>query len=216
MNKLTSHLNPYAIELCTLARFISDRQWAPAGSGSISFRTNDRQALMTPSFKLKAELSPADLTQFHWQCETPAEIESLEDIHRLIYQAVPNTRIILHIQSWQALVFGRLVHSSQYDCPGYQFPIDCSTETPTLQLQIIDSTSDSTTLAQAITRSSGALLIRSQGLFLWLEDAALAKHWLEAWDFVLHTELEWHKHRGINPALLDPLLLKTAATQDCN
>ena len=53
MNTTTNfQLNPYAVQLCTLSRWISAKQWAPAGSGNFSIRSNaqDITSIKTVNF----------------------------------------------------------------------------------------------------------------------------------------------------------------------
>ncbi len=122
MNMTTNQLNPYAIALCSLGRWISARQWVPAGSGSFSIRTSGTQALITPHHKDKAELSPQDLQPLCW----PSSVTATEpaavthQLHAGIYQQVTQAKVVLQVQSSSALLFSKLVQSSQHQFVGYQ------------------------------------------------------------------------------------------------
>ncbi len=198
----TNQVNPYAIALCTLGRWVSARQWVPAGSGSFSIRTAGQQALMTPTDKDKAELSPQDLQPLQW----PADVATLQSpcrtsqLHASIYQQVQQAKVVLQVQSTAAVLFSKLVLGEQHQFAGYQLQAVLQQQPQqTLTLAILPDTTDVTQLQQAIAQQhqlgQSALLVRGIGLIVWAEQPEQAKRQLEAWDFLLHCELELLKHR---------------------
>lgn len=201
MNMTTNQVNPYAIALCTLGRWISARQWVPAGSGSFSIRTAGQQALMTPADKDKAELSPQDLQPLQW----PTDVATLEvpcrtsQLHASIYQQVHQAKVVLQVQSATAVLFSKLVQGHQHLFAGYQLQTVLQQQPQqTLTLAILPDTTDVAQLQQAIAQQhqlgQSALLVRGLGLIVWAEQPEQAKRQLEAWDFLLHCELELLKH----------------------
>jgi len=202
MNMTTNQLNPYAIALCSLGRWISARQWVPAGSGSFSIRTSGTQALITPHHKDKAELSPQDLQPLCW----PSSVTATEpaavthQLHAGIYQQVTQAKVVLQVQSSSALLFSKLVQSSQHQFVGYQLQhVLQQNQHQTLSLAILPDASDLTQLHQLLQLQQqlgqSALLVRNLGLIVWAEHPDQARRQLEAWDFLLHCELELLKHQ---------------------
>lgn len=200
MNMTTNQLNPYAIALCTLGRWISARQWVPAGSGSFSIRTALQQALITPQQKDKAELSPQDLQPLCWPTSSAEPVAMTQQLHASIYQQVQQAKVVLQVQSSSALLFSKLINSNQHQFVGYQLQhvLQQNPQQP-LTLAILTDANDLAQLQQVVQQQHqlglSALLIRNLGLIVWGEQPEHARRQLEAWDFLLHCELELLKHQ---------------------
>lgn len=208
MNATTNHqLNPYAIQLCTLSRWISAKQWAPAGSGNFSIRTGDHHGLITKVAKDKGELSPHDLVHINWQlgeAEFAADAAASALLHIALYQQFPQAKVVLQTQSVTANVWSRLIKADHYLFSGYELQ-DVITQQPASQrncnLTILDANPALPLQAAEIGRRApelrSGLLIRGHGLYVWGESLEQAKRQLEAWEFLISCELERMKITGL-------------------
>lgn len=208
MNKVanTNQLNPYAIQLCTLSRWISAKQWAPAGSGNFSIRLNDHSALVTPQHQDKAELSPQDLALLTWHNthhELSPKLAACTLLHSTIYQQFCDARVVLQTQSLAAIVFSKLIKAEQHLFCGYDLQQRLQPQAEPhsgLSLAILDSNTPWIKLAEELRRRQHELcsvfLLRGQGLYVWGEGLEQAKQRLEAWEFLLSCELERLKVSG--------------------
>jgi methylthioribulose-1-phosphate dehydratase len=208
MNATTNHqLNPYAIQLCTLSRWISAKQWAPAGSGNFSIRSSEQSCLITRSGKDKGELSPHDLVQISWsrgEAEFNAEATDSALLHVALYQKFPQAKVILQTQSIAANVWSRLIKADHYLFCGYELQ-SVITQQPAQQhscsLAIIDANQPIPLQAAEINRRAGelasGLLIRGHGLYVWGHSLEHTKRQLEAWEFLISCELERMKISGL-------------------
>ncbi|RVT44365.1 methylthioribulose-1-phosphate dehydratase [Rheinheimera sediminis] len=198
MNKsIQAHqLNPYAIQLCTLGRWIAQRQWSPIGSGLFSIRTSEHSALFTDTSKDKNELSPADLVCF--DLANPHQPDTVTAVHQFLYQLNPENKVILQTQELQATVFSRLIKADQHLFVGYemqhQVAIDPAQRSccPLVILEPQATELILQDLKQRFHREAlpYAFLIRGHGLYVWGYSVDSAKRHLEAWQFLIACELE--------------------------
>lgn len=192
----TNQLNPYAIQLCTLGRWVVQRQWMPVGSGLFSIRTSEHSALFTGSDKDKNELSPADLVPYCWT-ETQSQ-DTATAIHQFLYQKNPDCKVVLQTHSLQATVFSRLIKTDQHLFVGYELQHQIATsvtqasccplvilnpQTTDLMLQELHQRFESDSVAYAF-------LVRGHGLYVWGNSIDSAKRHLEIWQFLISCELE--------------------------
>jgi methylthioribulose-1-phosphate dehydratase len=192
----TNQLNPYAIQLCTLGRWIAKRQWVAAGSGCFSIRTGEHNALFAASGKDKNELSPADLISVQLQNE---QADAVVALHSALYQLSPETKVVLHTHSVQATVFSRLIKADQHIFVGYQLQeaiAEQSSQHSYCPLPLLEHQQDVRLmiqeLQQRLKRQSlpYAFLVRGHGLYVWGDCLDSAKRHLEAWQFLIACELE--------------------------
>lgn len=198
MNKsIQSHqLNPYAIQLCALSRWVAQRQWLPVGSGLFSLRTSAHSALFTGTDKDKNELSPADLLSLDWAKLNELDPETA--IHQFLYQLSPNHKVILQTHSLQATVFSRLIQTDQHLFVGYELQNLVATSTTQHQccpLVILDPQTAPLMLQELSQRFEReplayAFLIRGHGLYVWGDSIDSAKRHFDAWQFLIACELE--------------------------
>ncbi|KKO44545.1 methylthioribulose-1-phosphate dehydratase [Arsukibacterium ikkense] len=214
-------LNPNAIALCALGRWIASRHWVPATGGNFSIRTSDNSALVTASGKDKGELSPQDLLPVSWQdqqlsCSGTPSAETA--LHAMLYQLNPASKAVLHTHSVQATVFSRLISQDNYLFAGYEMQkaiSGISSHQQLLSLPIFDNTQDIPALAeelkhrwqkqplsQSLNHSLNdsfhyGLLVRSHGLYVWGNSLEQAKRHLEGWEFLINCELERFKIAGL-------------------
>jgi methylthioribulose-1-phosphate dehydratase len=192
----TNQLNPYAIQLCTLGRWIAQRQWLPAGSGLFSVRTSEHSALFTSTDKDKSELSPADLVSYDWT--NAKEQDTATAIHQFLYQQSPQHKVILQTHGLQATVFSRLIKADQHLFVGYELQNLVATsaaQRSCCPLAILDPQTTELTLQELHQRFDRetlpyAFLIRGFGLYVWGDTVDSAKRHLEAWQFLIGCELE--------------------------
>ncbi len=192
----SNQLNPYAIQLCTLGRWVAQRQWLPFGSGLFSIRTSEHSALFTSADKDKSELSPADLISHSWT--TPQQVDTVMAIHQFLYQQNPQHKVVLQSHGLQATVFSRLIKTDQHLFVGYELQNLVATselQRSCCPLAILDPQSTELTLQelqQRFERESlpHAFLIRGHGLYVWGDSIDSTKRHLEAWQFLIGCELE--------------------------
>lgn len=208
MNTTANHqLNPYAIQLCTLSRWISAKQWAPAGSGNFSIRSSEQSCLITRAHKDKGELSPHDLVQISWnrgEAEFSTEAADSVLLHVALYQTFPAAKVVLQTQSIAANVWSRLIKADHYLFNGYELQSVISQQPAhrhSCSLAIIDPLQPMPLQAAEINRRAGelasGLLIRGHGLYVWGESLEHTKRQLEAWEFLISCELERMKISGL-------------------
>ncbi len=202
-------LNPNAIALCALGRWIANRQWVPATGGNFSIRSGDNSALVTASGKDKGELSPQDLLPVSWQgqqlsCSGTPSAETA--LHAMLYQLNSATKAVLHTHSVQATVFSRLISQDHYLFVGYEMQKaigGISSHEQLLSLAIFDNTQDIPALAEQLKQRwqkqplCYGLLVRGHGLYVWGDSLEQAKRHLEGWEFLINCELERFKIAGL-------------------
>ncbi|KKL02637.1 methylthioribulose-1-phosphate dehydratase [Rheinheimera mesophila] len=192
----TNQLNPYAIQLCALGRWIVQRQWLPFGSGLFSIRTSEHSALFTTADKDKSELSPADLLPYYWP--TAAQTDPAKAIHQFLYQQSPQHKVVLQTHDLQATVFSRLIRADQHLFVGYELQNLVAVSDSQRQccpLAILDPQNPEHLLQELQQRFERealphALLIRGHGLYVWADSIDSAKRYLETWQFLIACELE--------------------------
>ncbi|WP_333606877.1 methylthioribulose 1-phosphate dehydratase [Arsukibacterium sp.] len=197
------HLNPNAIALCALGRWIASRHWVPATGGNFSIRNAEQSMLITASGKDKGELSPQDLLPVSWQQQqiqcTQGTPSAEAALHAMLYQLDPQIKVVLHTHSVQATVFSRLIEQEQYFFTGYEMQkaiSGCSSHQQVLPLAVFDNTQQIPELAEALKQRwqvkplNYGLLVRGHGLYVWGHSLEQAKRHLEGWEFLIHCELE--------------------------
>ena len=210
MNATTNHqLNPYAIQLCTLSRWISAKQWAPAGSGQFSIRSSEHSCLITRANKDKGELSPHDLIQLCWpdgEAALTADVTETALLHIAIYQSFPVAKVVLHTQSVAANAWSKLIKTDDYLFSGYEVQTVISgqpAQQASCKLVIIDAIQSlplqASELQQRTAEFQSGLLIRGHGLYVWGDSLEQTKRQLEAWEFLISCELEQLKVTGLKP-----------------
>ncbi|MDP5138649.1 methylthioribulose 1-phosphate dehydratase, partial [Rheinheimera baltica] len=195
-------LNPHAIALCALGRWIASRHWVPATGGNFSVRSGEQSALVTASGKDKGELSPQDLLPVSWQdgnlsCTGTPSAETA--LHARLYQLDPQIKAVLHTHSIQATVFSRLISEDSYLFQGYEMQKAISgntTHAAACPLALFDNTQHIPELADKLSQRwqqqplNWGLLVRGHGLYVWGHSLDEAKRHLEGWEFLINCELE--------------------------
>lgn len=195
-------LNPNAIALCALGRWIASRHWVPATGGNFSVRSTEFSALITASGKDKGELSPHDLLPVSWlnnQLTCAGEPSAETALHTQIYQLDNRIKAVLHTHSVHSTVFSRLVTGESYVFQGYEMQKaisgNISHDTP-CPLALFDNNQNIPELALQLAQRwqqqplNFALLVRGHGLYVWGYSLEQAKRHLEGWEFLINCELE--------------------------
>ncbi len=208
MNMTTSHqLNPYAIGLCTLGRWIAQKNWLPATGGNLSVRASQDSCLISRSGKDKGELSPQDLLNVSWadgdlHCSGTPSAETA--LHVALYQLFPACKTVLHTHSVSATVFSRLIRADGHPFAGYEMQKaieGCHSHEQLLDLAIFDNTQQIPQLAAQVRQRAGelnfAFLVRGHGLYVWGDSLEQARRHLEGWEFLIACELERLKIEGL-------------------
>ena len=202
-------LNPNAIALCAVGRWVASRHWVPATGGNFSIRSSDNSALVTASGKDKGELSPQDLLPVSWQgqqlsCSGTPSAETA--LHAMLYQLNPATKAVLHTHSVQATVFSKLINQDNYLFAGYEMQkaiSGVSSHEQLLPLPIFNYSQDMPALAAELKQRwqkkplNYGLLVRGHGLYVWGNSLEQAKRHLEGWEFLINCELERFKIAGL-------------------
>ena len=195
-------LNPHAIALCALGRWIASRHRVPATGGNFSIRSGEHSALVTASGKDKGELSPQDLLPVSWQdgslsCTGTPSAETA--LHARLYQLDPQIKAVLHTHSVQATVFSRIISEDSYLFQGYEMQKAFSGNTTHIAacpLALFDNTQHIPELADKLSQRwqqqplHWGLLVRGHGLYVWGRSLDEAKRHLEGWEFLINCELE--------------------------
>ena len=108
--------------------------------------------------------------------------------------------MVLQVQSSSALLFSKLVQTNQHQFVGYQLQhVLQQNPQQQLTLAMLTDATDLAQLQQLVQQQHqlglSALLVRNLGLIVWAEQPEQARRQLEAWDFLLHCELELLKHQ---------------------
>jgi methylthioribulose-1-phosphate dehydratase len=206
MNMTASHqLNPYAIQLCTIGRWIAQKNWLPATGGNLSIRASEHSCLLTGQ-KDNHEFSPQDLRNVSWadgdlRCSGASAAETA--LHVALYQLFPQCKAVLHSHSLSSTVFSRLIRADGYPISGYEMQkgiAGCNDADEALQLVILDNAPQVPQLAaqlrQRASELQSAVLVRGHGLYVWGDTLEQAKRHLESWEFLIACELERLKIAG--------------------
>lgn len=207
MNIAASHqINPYAIQLCAVGRWISQKNWLPASGGNLSIRASSHSCFISNSQE-STEFSPQDLSQVSWQdgdLHCPALAAADTALHVAFYQLFPQCKAVLHSHSVSSTVFSRVIRADGYPISGYA--AQCAVAggddpTQALQLVILTPQQQVPQLAAALRQRAAelqtAVLVRGHGLYVWGDSVEQAKRHLESWEFLLACELERLKVVGL-------------------
>lgn len=206
MNIATSlQLNPYAIQLCSVGRWIAQKNWLPATGGNLSIRATEHSCLVTGN-KDNGEFSPQDLCEISWRdgdLRSSSGSAAEAALHVALYQLFPHCKVVLHSHSLSSTVFSRLIRADGYPVSGYEMQkgiAGCTNAEQALQLVILDNAPQVPQLAAQLRQRAGelqsAVLVRGHGLYVWGDTLEQAKRQLESWEFLIACELERLKIAG--------------------
>jgi methylthioribulose-1-phosphate dehydratase len=206
MNIATSlQLNPYAIQLCSVGRWIAQKNWLPATGGNLSIRATEHSCLVTGN-KDNGEFSPQDLCEISWRdgdLRSSSGSAAEAALHVALYQLFPHCKVVLHSHSLSSTVFSRLIRADGYPVSGYEMQkgiAGCTNAEQALQLVILDNAPQVPQLAAQLRQRAGelqsAVLVRGHGLYVWGDTLEQTKRQLESWEFLIACEQERLKIAG--------------------
>ncbi len=187
--------------------------WTPATSSNFSERLDQRHAAITVSGRDKGRLGADDImvVDFDGQPVATSLRPSAETLlHTMLYRRFPEVGCVLHTHSPVQTVASRLYAAEgRVHLQGYELLKALrgnATHETAIDLAVFPNTQDMTVLAaqvdalldaeQGAGRPTWGYLIDGHGLYAWGRDMAEARRHLEAFEFLLHCELELRKLRG--------------------
>lgn len=182
--------------------------WTPATSSNFSERLDDRHAAITVSGRDKGRLTPDDImvVDFDGQPVATALRPSAETLlHTRLYRRFAEVGCVLHTHSPVQTIASRLYAAQGHvRLQGYELLKALhgnTTHDTALDLPVFPNTQDMTVLAAQVDalldkQPLWGYLIDGHGLYAWGRDMAEARRHLEAFEFLLHCELELRKLRG--------------------
>lgn len=182
--------------------------WTPATSSNFSERLDDRHAAITVSGRDKGRLTPDDImvVDFDGRPVATALRPSAETLlHTRLYRRFAEVGCVLHTHSPVQTIASRLYAAQGHvRLQGYELLKALhgnTTHDTALDLPVFPNTQDMTVLAAQVDalldkQPLWGYLIDGHGLYAWGRDMAEARRHLEAFEFLLHCELELCKLRG--------------------
>ncbi|KRG59798.1 methylthioribulose-1-phosphate dehydratase [Stenotrophomonas koreensis] len=182
--------------------------WTPATSSNFSHRLDQRHAAITVSGKDKGRLVEDDImvVDFNGQAVGRPLRPSAETLlHTQLYARFPEVGCVLHTHSPVQTIASRLWASQGHiRLEGYELLKALhgnTTHELAIELPVFANTQDMNVLAAQVEAALDAgplwgYLIDGHGLYAWGRDMAEARRHLEAFEFLLHCELELRKLRA--------------------
>ena len=182
--------------------------WTPATSSNFSHRLDERHAAITVSGKDKGRLVEDDImvVDFNGQAVGRPLRPSAETLlHTQLYARFPDVGCVLHTHSPVQTIASRLWASQGHiRLEGYELLKALhgnTTHELAIDLPVFANTQDMNVLAAQVEAALDAgplwgYLIDGHGLYAWGRDMAEARRHLEAFEFLLHCELELRKLRA--------------------
>lgn len=200
-------LSSKARELIDCITWLAEKGWTPATSSNFSQRLDDRHAAITVSGRDKGALSEADImvVDFNGQPVATQMRPSAETLlHTQLYKRFPDVGCVLHTHSPVQTIASRLyARDGKIHLEGYELLKAFHgnhTHEMAIDVPVFANTQDMTVLAKQVDdlldrQPLWGYLIDGHGLYAWGRDVAEARRHLEAFEFLLHCELELRKLR---------------------
>jgi methylthioribulose-1-phosphate dehydratase len=185
--------------LIQAGRFFHARGWVPATAGNFSFRVDAQTIAVTVSGRHKGELTPDDFMQVDLQGRSldPGRKASAETLlHCQLYRRSPDVGAVLHTHSSASTVLSRRCDNLRLE--GYELlKILEGTETheTAVDVPVFENDQDIARLAGVVEAHMNtgvarhAYLIRGHGVYAWARTVPLARHRVEALEFLFECEL---------------------------
>lgn len=198
----TQQLRHLAGEIITNVRELAQAGWTPATSSNFSRRLDDQHAAITVSGRDKGRLTEADImvVDFDGKAVGSEHRPSAETLlHTQLYRRFPEIGCVLHTHSPVQTIASRLYAGQGHvRLEGYELLkafAGNSTHETALDVPVFANTQDMPTLAAQVDalldkQTVWGYLIDGHGLYAWGRDMAEARRHLEAFEFLLHCELE--------------------------
>ena len=207
--------DPVALAAC--ARVIADTGrelaalgWTPATSSNFSMRLDGQHVAVTISGRDKGRLSGEDVMVVDLEgraVATDARPSAETLLHVQIYRRFPDANAVLHTHSRAQTVASRLFAASglirfegwelQKAISGY------TTHESALDVPVFPNTQDMNVLVRAVDtwldagKPLSGYLIDGHGIYTWGHDMPETRRHLEAFEFLLASELDLRRLRGL-------------------
>ncbi|ATD67486.1 methylthioribulose-1-phosphate dehydratase [Luteimonas chenhongjianii] len=198
----THRLRELAGELIVNIRELAQAGWTPATSSNFSRRLDDRHAAITVSGRDKGRLGENDImvVDFEGRAVGSEHRPSAETLlHTQLYRRFPEIGCILHTHSPTQTIASRLFAGAGHvRLAGYELLkafAGNSTHEIAIDVPVLPNSQDMRVLSAQVDALLDAgpmwgYLIDGHGLYAWGRDMAEARRHLEAFEFLLHCELE--------------------------
>ena len=195
-------LRELAGELIVNIRELAQAGWTPATSSNFSRRLDDRHAAITVSGRDKGRLKEDDImvVDFDGAAVGSDHRPSAETLlHTQLYRRFPDIGCILHTHSPTQTIASRLfADAGHVRLEGYELLkafAGNQTHEMSVDVPVLPNSQDMTVLSAQVESLLDAgpmwgYLIDGHGLYAWGRDMAEARRHLEAFEFLLHCELE--------------------------
>ena len=195
-------LRELAGELIVNIRELAQAGWTPATSSNFSRRLDDRHAAITVSGRDKGRLKEDDImvVDFDGAAVGSDHRPSAETLlHTQLYRRFPDIGCILHTHSPTQTIASRLfADAGHVRLEGYELLkafAGNQTHEMSVDVPVLPNSQDMTELSAQVEALLDAApmwgyLIDGHGLYAWGRDMAEARRHLEAFEFLLHCELE--------------------------
>lgn len=194
-------------DLAAVGRKLAKRGWTPATAGNFSLRLDRGRFLVTASGRDKGRLTASDfvIVGDDGRVLDGAGQPSAETaLHLQLYRRRPEVGAVLHTHSPTQTVASRLfagagaIHFAGYELLKAFSGID--THLAELALPVVPNSQDMAEIARRVELFLSdpfcfGYLIEGHGLYAWGRDPREALRHLEAWDFLIHCELELRRLR---------------------
>ncbi|MFT3762910.1 MAG: methylthioribulose 1-phosphate dehydratase [Pseudoxanthomonas sp.] len=202
-----ARLREKADEIIANVRELAQAGWTPATSSNFSERLDEKHAAITVSGRDKGRLTPDDIMVVDFDGRPVAttlrpSAETL--LHTQLYRRFPDIGCVLHTHSPVQTVASRLYAAQgRVRFEGYELQkafAGNTTHEAAMDVPVFANTQDITVLAAQVDalldrQPLWGYLIDGHGLYAWGRDMAEARRHLEAFEFLLHCELELRKLR---------------------
>lgn len=201
-------LRELAGELIVNIRELAEAGWTPATSSNFSRRLDDRHAAITVSGRDKGKLKEGDImvVDFDGLAVGSDHRPSAETLlHTQLYRRFPDVGCILHTHSPTQTIASRLFAADGHvRLEGYELLkafAGNSTHEMAVDVPVLPNSQDMDVLSAQVESLLDAgpmwgYLIDGHGLYAWGRDMAEARRHLEAFEFLLHCELELRRLRA--------------------
>ncbi|MCW4455118.1 methylthioribulose 1-phosphate dehydratase [Flavobacterium sp. MXW15] len=207
---------PYdALRLQSLAQLLIDNirelaqaGWTPATSSNFSHRLDAQHAAITVSGRDKGRLVEDDIMVVDFDGNAvgrPLRPSAETLLHTRLYRRFPDVNCVLHTHSPVQTIASRLyAPQGHIRLEGYELLKALhgnSTHETAVDVPVFANTQDMNVLSAQVDalldkQSMWGYLIDGHGLYAWGRDMAEARRHLEAFEFLLHCELELRRLRA--------------------
>lgn len=195
-----------AAAIVDAGRELAARGWTPATSSNFSMRMNAEHIAVTVSGRDKGRLTPADIMvcDLDGRAVGSTRRPSAETLlHCQVYRRFPGAGVVLHTHSLVQTLASRLwARDGELVLAGYELlkAFDgYATHEARMLVPVFPNSQDMAELATRIDSyldhepMTHGYLIDGHGIYTWGRDMPEARRHLDAFEFLLHCELEMRK-----------------------